>query len=191
MNLKLILTLVVCIVIGIVICLALGYFNIAPFDQFYSMVLGYVGNFNIGEALSNPTTLIAGVGTAITAASAVAVPLMNKANEAKKQAESAINTAKTELGSVKDSLTETTGKLETANLNLESATKALGEKDALINTLKTKVETLQPQLDKLQTSYTELQKIKAADVIGSLPGGTVINNPDGSKTAVIEKQVVI
>lgn len=190
MNLKTILIAIVFVLIGFAIVMLLGYFAIAPFDYVYGMVAGAFSGFDMQGVVENPASIATIAGTGITTAVGVAVPLMSKVNSAKQQAEDTATEAKTKIEGITGTLESTTSKLQTTELDLTNATAKIEELTPQINQYKTQAETYKEQLDKLTNQYTELQKIKAADVLGSLPGGTIITNPDGSTSAIIEKTVV-
>jgi hypothetical protein len=192
MDFKTILIIAVCVLAGLGICLLLGYLEIEPFTVPYAYVIGWMGSFNAQEVISNPATILTTVG----AAAAVAIPLLSKLNSAKQQVQTTVTAAKTEIGGLTKEVGDITGKLESTELNLSNANTKISEANTKITELsqsssdwQTKADTYKQQLDRLQGNYTELQKIRASDVIASLPGGTVIQNPDGSKTAVVEKTI--
>lgn len=186
MNLKTILLIVACAGLGIAICLVLGWKGYAPFNGFYNMVAGFFGNFNAAEVISNPASLITIAGTGI----GVAVPLVSKLSETKKQAEQFKTDAQATISNYQTELTDKTSKLESTTVNLDSAKEQITTLSASSKDWETKASTYKEQLDKLTSQYTELQKIRAADVIGNLPAGTIIPNPDGSTSAIVEKVVV-
>ena len=190
MNIKTLLTIIAFILLGVAICLLLGYFEVYPFTILWTTVSGWLGGFNISDLTSNPTTLITAGAGAVGTAVTVGLPLYNKLNTAKQQLEATTQEAKTKINGLSSTLEGATSKLQNTELDLTNATKKLNELEPQINQYKTQVESYKSQLEKLQNNYSELQKIRAADVIGSLPGGTVITNPDGSKSAIIEKVVV-
>jgi uncharacterized phage infection (PIP) family protein YhgE len=190
MNLKTILIVIICVLIGFAVVMLLGYFGIVPFDMVYGMVTGWISGFNMQEVIENPASIATIAGTGITTAVGVAVPLMSKVNSAKQQAEDTAAEAKTKIKGITGTLESTTSKLQTTELNLQDATTKLNALEPQLTQYKTQADTYKTEFDKLQNQYKELQKITGADVIGNLPAGTIIPNADGSKTVVIEKTVV-
>jgi methylthioribose-1-phosphate isomerase len=190
MNIKTLLTIILFILLGVAICLVLGYFEVYPFTILWTTVSGWINGFNVEEITSNPTTLITtGMGAVGTAAT-VGIPLYNKLNSTKQQLEATTQEAKSKISNLTGTLDGATSKLQTTELNLQNATSQLETLKQSSTELQSKADFYKSEFDKLQNRYTELQKIKAADVIGSLPGGTIITNPDGSKSSIIEKVVV-
>jgi hypothetical protein len=186
MDFKLLIICICVVFAGIAVCLLVGYLGVYPFDGFYQMIAGYAGGVNIQEAVSNPATIVTGAASA----AAVAIPLINKANSYKNKLTETTQQAKTQINSLNTEVTTTTSKLKATEINLTNANTKITELTTSSKDLEIKASLYKEQLDRLQNNYTELQKIKASDVIGSLPGGTVINHPDGSQTVVIEKVVV-
>jgi hypothetical protein len=177
-----------CVLAGVGICLMVGFiFPASPFGGLSSMVAGYVGNFNLGSVLSNSAT----IPTAIASASAVAIPLISKVSAYKKQAEQLkmqatqqTNNYATEFNGVKTQLSTTASSLTDAQKTIDTLNTAK-------SVAETKASTLQAELNKVQGYYTELQKIKGSDLLGSLPGNTVITNPDGSQIVKVKELVAV
>jgi hypothetical protein len=186
LNLKLILIVAVAALAGFAVSMFLGYKQIKPFDVLYNMVAGYMVGFDAKSVISNPASLIGMAGTGL----AVAAPLLSMVNSAKQKAQQVEADAKTQIGGLSTSLDSATGKLDSTNLQLTNAQTTITNLNTTQQALQAKLDSIQPQYDKLQNQYSELQKIRAADVIGSLSGGTTIINPDGSKTAVVTKTVI-
>lgn len=190
MNLKTILVIIGLIMLFVAVVLALGYFEVPPFNIAYEYMANFAGGFDTSQLTENPTTLIStGVGIAGTAAT-IGIPLYNKAKSAKEQAQQIFNDAQTKISSVTGELETKAADLKTAEVNLTNAQTKITNLETTAKEATTQANFYKAEFDKLQNSYTELQKLKAADVIGKLPGGTVITNPDGSQTAVIEKVVI-
>lgn len=172
------------------VILVLGHLGIAPFNALYEAVTAWLGNFNFSQTASeimrNPATLLTLIGTAAT----IGIPLITKLMEARRQAAALKAQAQARIDEYQDSLNQTSKQLQQTSTKLQTAEQQLTQLQQANSTLQTQLQTLQQQYDKLQSSYTELQRIRAADVISTLPGGTVIPQPDGTKIAVIEKTVI-
>lgn len=189
MDLKLILTLVVVAVIGVAICLYLGYLGYEPFDQFYGKAAELVSGVNMEEVTSNPASLITTAGAGIASASAVAVPLISKLNTAKQQATDTANAAKTQIDSLsseKDKLLSQAESFKTQTATLQSQLDAktqelnnlknsTGDTTKTISSLEAQVKTVQDQNHHFVTSL-----MQAAN-------GALVTNPvDGKVYSVLK-----
>lgn len=189
MDLKLIITLVIVALIGVGVCLALGYYGISPFDQFYVMVTDAVSGFNVQEAMSDPTTLITTAGAGIASASAVAVPLISKLNSAKDQVTSTASAAKSQIDSLsaeKDKILSQVDDYKTQatslKTELEAKTKELTDyKNSVGDTSKT-ISSLEAQVQAVQTQNSQfIQGLMQA------ANGALVTNPvDGKIYSVLK-----
>ena len=186
-SLTLILVVVSTVAAGIGVCRLLGCMGISPFTEFKATIAGYFGGFDLGGVVSNPASVLTAAGGAV----AVGIPLLSKLSAAKQQVTTVASKAQSEISGLTDNLSDASSKLSSTQLDLTTAQEKLSSLESANTTLTTQANTYKAQLDKIMGQYTELQKIKAADLIGSLPGGTVITNPDGSQTAVVERKVIV
>lgn len=172
------------------IVLFLGYIGVEPFTRLTSAFTSWISSFNFSQTLSeiaqNPATLLTLIGTAAS----IGIPLIMKLFEAKRTAETLKAQAQAKIDEYQDSLNQTSRQLQQTTSSLQSAEQQLSTLQNTNSQLQAQLNTLQQQYEKLQNSYTELQRIRASDVISTLPGGTVIPQPDGSKITIIEKQVI-
>ena len=186
MNLKTVLLVIALVLAGLAVCVALGYFGVYPFTVIYDYAVGWMGGFNITEVASNPASILTTVG----AAAAVATPLLAKLSTAKQQASDLKEQATTQISGLTGQLSTAKNELSSTETSLASLEAKFKSLEASTGTYQAQAEAYKTQLDKLTNQYTELQKIKAADFISTLPGGSKITNPDGSQTAVVERVVV-
>jgi hypothetical protein len=183
---KIILIVAICVLIGLVLSVALGYAGVSPFDKFYVTAHEWVSGVNVPSAISNPVTIVTAAGSAV----AVGAPILSKLNSVKKQAETTANQAQTQISNLSTTIDSKEAELSGATANLESAQAKLKDQETIIANLKGQVDTLNPQVTKMQNTISTLQSATAAQVIGALPGGTTITNPNGSTTTIVNKEVV-
>lgn len=179
---------IVCILIGVVLCIALGTQGIAPFDGFYSTIHNWITGADL-TAISNPTSILAIGGSAASIAGLAGVAINGL--------KSKVTAAQTQVQALGDKLSTTSDQLNLNQETTDSLTakladtdKLIASKDQALSTVQTQATAYKEQLDKLTNRYNELSRLTSADVIGSLPGGTTITKPDGSTVTVIEKTVV-
>jgi hypothetical protein len=161
MKLTTILIIVLCIAAGLALCLALGYFGVAPFDSFYVSAQAATANISIPDVLTNPTTIVAGVGSAV----AIGVPLISKLNSAKKQvteAKASLSAVENKASNLASDVSSKTSALEETSLSLESAQARIKELEASQKILQAKAEgfivTNQQLIDELKLKPKEIIK---------------------------------
>jgi hypothetical protein len=171
--------LIILALVGVVLFLGyLGYNSPLPFNDWYTTVAGYIGNFDFKALLSNPAALIAGVG----GAAAIAIPLYSSFS-------SKLSSAKQQLSKVTSDSAGTIDKLTGEKTDLEKKVASLtAENQQLnqqVNGTKNAVEqatqtgqaellklqglnnTLTVQKNELQSNYDK-QQIQYQEVLGIL-----------------------
>jgi septal ring factor EnvC (AmiA/AmiB activator) len=156
-TLTLILLAVLVFLLAFAVCIGLGYLGVNPFDTFKSTVFGAVSNVDVSSIVSNPTTLLAGVGSAV----AVGVPLYTMAKSAQTKAAAAVNTAKTEVSNVTGQLNDANSKITSTELNLQSAEARIVELENSKKGVDATIASLTKQKDDALTQLTALNNIQA------------------------------
>jgi len=185
-NLKTIIIIALFVLVGVALCYFIGTLGDNLFTPLTATINGWIGGFNVSTALSNPATIITSVG----AAAAVATPLLSKLSTAKQQVTDVTTQAKTQIGGLTTNLEAKTSQLNNTQLDLTTAQAKLKTLESSNSQLQFQADNYKTQLDKIMGQYTELQKIKSSDFLSTLPGGSLITNPDGSKTAVVERVLI-
>lgn len=161
-TLQTILVVVLFVAIGLGVVLLLGWRGVQPFTVVYNFVAGYAGGFNIQQAISNPTTLVAAGGTALTVGGAA----ISKISSIKQQATQTVTAAKDKVSGLESSLSSKTSELQTATANLETAQAKITQLEAAAKAAPAQIQLLQDENAKMKTQLDALNNVLArADVL--------------------------
>ena len=189
MDLKLILTIAIVAIIGVAVCLYIGYLGYEPFDQFYAKAVELVGGVNMEELTSNPTAMITTATAGIGAASAVAVPLMSKLNTAKQQVTDTTAAAKSQLDSLSSEKDKLLGTVEDYKTQALTAKDALTAKTQELTDYKASVGDTSKTISNLEAQVKSIQDQNSQFVTNLMTAanGALVTNPvDGKIYSVLK-----
>ena len=189
MNLKLILTVAIVAIIGVAVCLYIGYLGYEPFDQFYAKAVELVGGVNMEDLTSNPTAMITTATAGIGAASAVAVPLMSKLNTAKQQVTDTTAAAKSQLDSLSSEKDKLLGTVEDYKTQALTAKDALTAKTQELTDYKASVGDTSKTISNLEAQVKSIQDQNSQFVTNLMTAanGALVTNPvDGKIYSVLK-----
>lgn len=189
MDLKLILTIAIVAIIGVAICLYIGYLGYSPFDQFYAKVMELIGGVNVEELTTNPTALITTAGAGIASASAVALPLISKLNTAKQQVTDTASAAKSQLDSLsseKDKLLNSVEDYKSQALSIKdeltAKTQELTDYKASVGDTSKTISNLEAQVKSIQNQNSQF----VTNLMTAANGALVTNPVDGKIYSVLK-----
>lgn len=135
----------------------LGYMQIEPFTVVYTTVMGYVGNFNPAAAISDPTTILASVGSA----AAIGAPLLAALNNAKTQAQQTAAAAQNQIGNLNTTLTDATTQLTQTKEALTQTTHQVTDLTQYKTSAEETIAQLQREKDQALAQVSVLSDIQA------------------------------